>query len=85
MSNVLRVESCASDGSDICVVIADISDIVVARAQTYRDPAEYGAALCRGTFYLQDDEVIPTDDDELCRFVEERVNYWEVLSADPDF
>jgi len=85
MSDVLRVESCACDGSDICTVVADVSDVVVSRPQTYFDPAEYGPALCRGTFYLQDDEVIPTDDDELCRFVEERVDYWEVLSTDPDF
>ena len=85
MSSVLRVESCSSNGSDLCTVVADVGDVVVARPQTYFDPAEYGAALCRGTFYLQDDEVIPTDDDELCQFVEDRVSYWEVLSNDPDF
>jgi len=49
------------------------------RRRRIDDPAEYGAALCRGSFYLQDDEVIPQDDDDLCRFVADRIDTWEVL------
>jgi len=45
-------------------------------------PIEYGSALCRGSFYLQDDEVIPDDNAELCRFVADCVSYWEVIGDD---
>jgi hypothetical protein len=38
--------------------------------------------LCRGSFYLQDDEVIPDDDVELRRFVADCVSYWEVIGDD---
>jgi hypothetical protein len=85
MSNVLSVESVTCDDADLCTAIACLSDAVVTLPPTASDPVEYGSALCRGSFYLQDDEVIPTDDDELCQFVEDRVSYWEVLSNDPDF
>ena len=78
MPNVLFIDSITHDDDDLCTVVACINDIVVARPQTYSDPAEYGSAMCRGTVYLSD-EVIPDDDAERCRFFSERVYYWEVI------
>ena len=82
MSNVLFVESVTCDDADLCTVVACVSDVVVTQPPTAVGPIEYGSALCRGSFYLQDDEVIPDDDVELCRFVADCVSYWEVIGDD---
>jgi len=79
MSDVRAVFELERDTDGCCTVVADVDDVVLVAPQTYDDPAEYGAALCRGSFYLQDDEVIPHDDDDLCRFVADRIDTWEVL------
>jgi hypothetical protein len=79
MSDVLAVLELERDADGLCTVVADVDDVVLTSPQTVDDPAEYGPALCRSSFYLQDDEVIPEDDDDLCRFVADRVDDWDVL------
>ena len=78
MADVVSIESLERDG-DRCFVNAYVDDVVMVFPASYQEPAEYGPALCRGSFYLQDDEVIPEDDAERCEFVADRVDYWNVL------
>ncbi len=80
MSEILRVDRVEIEDDRVCVV-ALVDDALVAQPQTYFEPAEYGAALCRGAFYLDHEEVIPEDDDSLRQFVADRVGYWEVLDV----
>jgi hypothetical protein len=79
MSDVLVLLEFDCDDDGLCTVVADVDDAVVTCPASLLDPEEYGPALCRGSFYLQDDEVIPEDDGALCEFVQARVNYWEVI------
>lgn len=81
MSDVVSVESCQCDDDGLCTAVACVDDVVMVFPASYEEPAEYGPALCRGTFYIQDDEVIPSDEVELCEFVGERVTYWQVADT----
>ena len=81
MADVVSIHSFDRDSDDRCSVVAVVDDAVTVAPASYSDPAEYGAALCRGSFYIQDDEMIPTDHAELCEFVGERVVYWEVIDT----
>jgi hypothetical protein len=77
MSDVLAVLEFDCDVDGLCTVVADLDDVVVTSKASLLDPEEYGPAMCRGSFYLQDDEVIPEDDGDLREFVEARVDNWE--------
>jgi len=72
---VLSIEELVFDG-DLVRVDAIVDDMALVYPQTYSDPAEWGPALCRGTFYLSDEDLIPATDDELCRLVGDRVDDW---------
>jgi hypothetical protein len=86
MAEVIEISSLVIDENGFCDVIAVVEDAVQTRAQTYEDPAEYGPALCRGSFYISDDdEVVPVDAESQLQFVGERVSYWEVLDRDNSF
>ena len=70
------------DADGLVTVTAVVDEMVLTHQQTAFDPPEYGPALCRGTFYLSDEDLIPATDAELCRLFYDRVDDWEVL--DPD-
>jgi hypothetical protein len=79
MSNLLTVLEVDCDADGLCFVVADVDDVVVTDKESLLDPEAYGSALCRSSFYLQDDEVIPTNDGDLRAFIEARVSTWEPL------
>jgi hypothetical protein len=62
-----------------CDVEAVVEDAVLVRSQTLEDPPEWGPALCRGTFYLCEDDVIPATDAGVKRLLSERIDDWEVV------
>lgn len=70
------------DADGLVTVTAVVDEMVLTHQQTRFDPPEYGPALCRGTFYLSDEDLIPATDAELCRLFYDRIDDWEVL--DPD-
>jgi hypothetical protein len=78
MPDVMSVESLDCDEHGRCTAVCVVDDAVVVIPASYEEPEELGPALCRGTFYLQDDEVIPGDERERCEFIGERVDYWQV-------
>ena len=82
MSQVLEIDSLDFDHDGLLHVTALVDEVVLVRKQTIFDPPEYGAALCRGSFYLSDEDLIPATDAELCRLIAERVDDW--APVDPD-
>jgi hypothetical protein len=64
-----------------CDVEAVVEDSIVVLPQTDYDPAQWGPAVCRGSFYLCEDDVIPATDAGLRRLVSERVNNWEMVDC----
>lgn len=76
MSRVLSIEDLRFELDGLLVVDAVVDDAVVVRPQTYMDPAEWGPALCRGSVYLSDEDLIPATDAELCKLLSERIDDW---------
>jgi hypothetical protein len=79
MAEVLSISTLHVDADGCCDVFAVVEDAVEVRRQTRWEPAEYGPALCRGSFYISDDEVMPVDADSQLQFVADRIDYWQVV------
>jgi len=77
--DVLEIYDITFNPDGRCDVEAVVEDSVVVMPQTDYDPAEYGPAVCRGTFYLCEDDVIPATDAGVRRLVSERIDNWEVV------
>ena len=85
MAEILEIRNVMIAGDGCCDVVALVEDAVEVRRQTYWEPAEYGPALCRGTFYISDDEVMPVDADSQLQFIADRIDYWQVLDQSDCF
>lgn len=70
------------DPDGLVTVTAVVDEMVLVHHQTQLDPAEYGPALCRGTFYLSDEDLIPATDALLRKLIADRVDDWSPV--DPD-
>lgn len=64
------------------IVEAVIEDMVLVREQTKYEPEEYGPALCRASFELEEDEELPENDDELIDYLDDRYLEWQILSEE---
>ena len=82
MSQVLEIDSLEFDPDGLLRVTAVVDEVVLVHQQTILDPPEYGAALCRGSFYLSDEDLIPATDAELAKLIADRVDDWAPI--DPD-
>jgi hypothetical protein len=80
MSQVQSIEELRFE-DDRLVVDAVVDDMVVRYPQTAFEPAEWGPALCRGTFYLSDEDLIPATDAELRAMLTDRVDDWTLLDT----
>jgi hypothetical protein len=81
VSRVLSIEELRFEDDDLLVVDAVIDDAVVVRPSTYDYPEEWGPGLCRGSFYLSDEDLIPATDAELCKLLSERIDDWAPLDT----
>jgi hypothetical protein len=84
MSQVQSIEELRFE-DDRLVVDAVVDDMVVRYPQTAFEPAEWGPALCRGTFYLSDEDLIPATDAELRAMLSERVDDWAPLDTSDSY
>jgi hypothetical protein len=66
------------DGDNI-VVKAVVEDCVMTHSATEIDPPEYGPALCEASFELEENEILPRDDDDLIDYLESLNLDWEVI------
>ena len=83
MSQVLEIDSLEFDPDGLLRVVAVVDEMVLVYEQTLLDPPEWGPALCRGSFYLSDEDLIPATDAQLCRLIADRVDDWEPI--DPEY
>ena len=82
MSRVLEIDELEFDSDGLLRVTAFVDEMVLVHQQTHLDPPEWGPAMCRGSFYLSDEDLIPATDAQLCKLIGERVDDWEPI--DPD-
>lgn len=64
---------------DRITVKAVVEDCVVTYPATELDPPEYGPALCEASFELEENEILPRDDDDLIDYLESLNLDWEVI------
>ena len=77
MTHVLEIDSVTfEDGGRRLVVDAVIDDAVLVRTQSYFEPAEWGPALCRGSFELHEEDVIPSSDAGFKQLLSDRIDDW---------
>lgn len=81
MADVLEILDVSFSVDGTCYVEALVDDMVLERAQTDLDPPEWGPAVCRGSFYFCDEDVIPATDAGLIRMFEQRIDNWELVEV----
>ena len=79
--DVLEIYDIRFNPDGRCDVEAVVEDSVVVLPQTDYDPAEWGPAVCRGSFYLCEDDVMPATDAGMRRLIRERVNNWKLVDC----
>jgi hypothetical protein len=79
--DVLEIYDIRFNPGGRCDVEAVVEDSVVVIPQTEYDPAEWGPAMCRGSFYLCEDDVMPATDAGMRRLLSERINNWELVDC----
>jgi hypothetical protein len=70
---------------DRVTVTAVVEDSKLVYSATKFDPPEYGPGLCESSFYLDDDEILPEDEDELIDYLEKLDLTWELVPDDNDY
>ena len=70
---------------DLVSVRAVVEDAIQTYSQTYYDPPEYGPAFCESSFYLDEDEILPKDEEQLLNYLNSLDIFWEVLPKDWDY
>jgi hypothetical protein len=82
MSQVLEIEDLwFEDGGTRLCVNAVVDDMVVVIPQSYLYPAEWGPALCRGSFDLHEEDLIPASDDGLRQLLTNRIDDWAPIDT----
>ena len=79
--DVLEIYDIRFNPDGRCDVEAVVEDSVVVIPQTDYDTAEWGPAMCRGSFYLCEDDVMPATDAGMRRLLSERINNWELVDC----
>ena len=82
MSQVLEIDSLEFDHDGLLRVTAVVDEMVLVRKQTILDPPEWGPALCRGSFYLSDEDLVPATDALLRKLISDRVDDWAPIDED---
>lgn len=67
---------------NVLYVKAVVEDMVKVFSGNKYEPEEYGPALCETSVELEDNELIPSDDDGLIDYLEHLNVDWEVI--DPE-
>jgi len=68
------------DFERLITVTAVLEDARLTHYQTLESPEEYGPGLCKTSFWLNADEVLPTNEQELIAFLSEMYLSWEPIT-----
>jgi len=82
VSQVIEIDSLDFDHDGLLHVTAFVDEMVLVRKQTLLDPPEWGPALCRGSFYLSDEDLVPATDALLRKLISDRVDDWAPVDED---
>ena len=82
MNQVREIDCIEFDPDGLVRVTAVVDEMVLTHHATQWDPEEYGPALCRGSFYLSDEDLIPATDAELCKLLSARIDDWAPIDED---
>ncbi len=77
---VLAIENTFID-DDYVEVVAIVDNVRLIYHQTLYDAPEYAPALCSATFALGEDESIPTDEDNFCRYLDRLNLDWQPIDT----
>jgi len=83
--SILEIKSIEKIEDDYYQVIALIEDSVMVFPGNMIDPPEYGEAFCEASFYLEDGEELPENEQELIRYLEKLDLDWQTLPKDWDY
>lgn len=72
------IESIFVDDDRVVYVSAIVENMLQIRRATYYEPAEHGPALCHTSFRLSEDDVLPEDENELIKYLEELYLEWKI-------
>jgi hypothetical protein len=67
---------------NILYVKAVVEDMICVFSGTRYDPPEYGPGLCETSIELEEDDIVPDNDDDLINFLEERNVDWKVIEIE---
>ena len=67
---------------DRVTVTAVVEDTKMVYPATRFEPAEYGPALCEASFYLDEDELLPSNDEQLIEYLENLNLDWDLILED---
>ena len=56
-----------------------VEDVIEIYPATQQDPPEYGPALCEASFELNEDEILPEDEDALLDYINELYLDWKII------
>jgi len=62
---------------DYVTVVAVVEDTRLVFAGDHIDPPEYGPGICKASFYLDENELLPKDEDDLIDYLNELNLDWE--------
>ncbi len=77
--SILNIDKITYDEDGNVYVTALVDNVVLTYSQTLYDPPEYGSALCEASFSLDEDEVLPDDENELINFVDKLDLEWNMV------
>ena len=61
-----------------------VEDVIEIYPATLQDPPEYGPALCEASFDLDEDELLPSDEDALLDYLNELYLDWKIIDNSDD-
>jgi hypothetical protein len=64
---------------DSVTIKAIVEDSILVHPSSRIEPDEYGPALCEASFELEENEILPTDEDQLIDYLESLNLDWEVI------
>ena len=67
---------------DRVTITAVVEDAKIVYPATRFEPAEYGPSLCEASFYLDENELLPSDDEQLIEYLENLNLDWELVLED---
>lgn len=83
--DILYIDQIEYDSKDDIYVTAYIEDAILSYPATYTDPPEYAPALCKASFSLEEDELLPQNENEWIKLLEELNLDWEVIKEENDY